>query len=328
VNKIDSKSQEESLYQFYKLGIGEPIPISSQTGKGCGDLLDKIISFIKERTPKEQQNQKIIKVGIFGRQNVGKSSLFNAILGKTKVIVSDIPGTTRDAIDTLISYNNHNILLVDTAGIKRKNKINFGIEKFSIKKSLGTIEKCDIALMVISACEGASRQDLRIASQILKNKKGIILVINKWDIIKNNKKEKQKEIAMERFIKYMQEKFSKFFWAPVIFVSAKFKTNIQKILELVLISYKEKNKILTKEELDNFYKSVILASPPPKMKLAKKQPKIRAFLQEKAPFPKFSLILGPKEIIPPFYFRFLEKELRKRFGFYGTPIEIITKIDN
>lgn len=322
VNKIDSKPQEEALFQFYKLGFSEPLAVSAQTGKGCGDLLDKITSFIK-KTAEEKIAQKPIKVGIFGRQNVGKSSLLNAILGKTKVIVSNIPGTTRDAIDTLISYNNQEIILIDTAGIKRKRKIDLGIEKFSVKKSLKMIEKCDIALFVLDAIEMTTRQDLRIISQILKNKKGLIILINKWDLIETKTIKKRGET--EKYARFFENQLSSFPWAPQIFISAKTGKNVKPILNLIIEINKERNKILEKLELDDFFISVIKRSPPPKIKSEKKQPKIKEFLQEKTPPPCFFLILGPKEIIPPFYFRFLEKELRKKFGFFGTPIEIITR---
>lgn len=322
VNKIDSKAQEEAIFPFYKLGLGAPLPLSAQTGKGCGDLLDKIVSSIGKKVEFEEIEKKKIKVGIFGRQNVGKSSLLNSLLGKTKVLVSEIPGTTRDAVDTLISYQNKNIILIDTAGIKRKRKIGFGIEKFSIKKSLSIIEKCDIGLLLLDAQEEITRQDLRIASQIIKNKKGLIILINKWDIIKEKVKQKNE---LQKCAAFFQDSLAGLFWAPIIFISAKTGENVKSIFDLILTVDKEKNKVLTHEELDKFYNSVIRRSSPPKMKLTKKQPKIKRIAQEQAPFPKFSLLLGPKEIIPPFYFRFLEKELRKKFGFFGTPIEIITK---
>ncbi|MEW6408098.1 MAG: ribosome biogenesis GTPase Der [Patescibacteria group bacterium] len=327
VNKIDSKTQEELLYQFYKLGFSERMAISAQTGKGCGDLLDKIVLEVdkfpkRSLISKESEGKKPIKVGIFGRQNVGKSSLLNSLLGKTKVLVSETPGTTRDTVDTLISYQDQNIILIDTAGIKRKRKIGFGIEKFSIKKSLSMIEKCDIGLLLLDVQEGITRQDLRIASQILKNKKGLIIFINKWDIIKERVKQKSE---LQKRAAFFQDSLVSLSWAPIIFISAKTGENVKSIFDLILTVNKEKNKVLTQEELDDFYNSVIRRSPPPKMKLARKQPRIKEIEQERAPFPKFSLVVGPKEIIPPFYFRFLEKELRKKFGFFGTPIEIITR---
>lgn len=321
VNKIDSQKQKESVYQFYKLGFKAIVPISAQTGKGCGDLLDEIVAFIQTQI-KTSKKQTPIKVGIFGRQNVGKSSLVNALIGKQKMIVSEIPGTTRDAVDTLISYKNHEIILVDTAGIKRKGKIKQEIDKFSIKTSLKTIEKCDIAILLLDAKEGVSRQDFRIASQILKNKKGLLLLVNKWDIIEEkipSKKEK------ENYQKYFQNRLISLSWAPLLFISAKTGKNIKNIFDIVLAIYREKNKILTTEECNNFFKNVIQKFPPPKGKKQKKEPKVYKFIQESAPLPKFSLILGPKDVLPSFYFQFLEKELRKQFGFLGTPIEIIAR---
>lgn len=324
LNKADSPKLEFRKAEFYKLGLGEPQIISGLTGRGVGDLLDEIVSYIKKEGETEEKRRKI-KVGILGKPNVGKSSLLNAILGKTKVIVSEMPGTTRDTIDTIISYKNQPITLIDTAGIKRKTRIKAGLEKFSIAKSLEIVKQCDIILLVIDITEKISRQDLRIANYILKNKKSVILVLNKWDLIEKGLEQEKKLLEMEKYIKYFQSRFNFLFWSPLIFVSAKKGTNIKNVLDLILECAKNRERRLSQKDLRNFYSEVIAKSPPPKMKNQKKKPKIKKIIQERTAPPRFVLLVGKDQVIPPFYFSFLEKRIRERFNFNGTPIEIIQR---
>jgi GTP-binding protein len=322
VNKADDRKLREQSFEFYKLGLGEPLIISAVTGTGAGDLLDKIASFIeKEKEKPTEIPKKIIKVGIFGKTNVGKSSLLNAILGETRVLVSEIPGTTRDTIDTLISYDDHGIILTDTAGIRRKAKIKLSVEKFSIEKSLATIKVCDICLLVLDAKERISHQDLHIASEIVANYKGVILVINKWDLIKKNLSQHEIDLKMSQYIDNLQAYFPFLYWAPVIFTSAKVRENIDKILDLSFKIFREGNKVIPKDELENLQTSVTEKFYIPG-KLKKKKPEIKKFVQVGISPPKFELVASGKVIIPNSYLNTLEKKLREKFGFQGTPILI------
>lgn len=313
VNKVDSVKQEDVVYDFYKLGLGEPIAISAQTGRGCDILLDKIVKNLpKKQETSEETN--VCRVGIIGRQNAGKSSLVNALINEKRMIVSDIPGTTRDAIDTEINYLGNKIILTDTAGIRRKKKIGFGIERFSTRKSLGTITKCDVILFILDLSEDLARQDFRLAMQFLKAKKSIIIVLNKWDLV-------EKAIDPEKYVRFLNVKLGKFSWAPKIFVSTKTGHNIKNVFELILKVYAARHKMLAPEEIEKFFEEVIRKRPPPKI-WNKRQAKIRAFFQTSNYPPRFILNIGAKGVIPPYYFRFLEKKLRRYFDFTGSPIEI------
>lgn len=314
VNKIDSNKHEEGIYDFYKLGLGEPIAISAQTGRGCDVLLDKIVKNLPEKQETEEETN-ICRVGIIGRQNAGKSSLVNALINEKRMIVSDIPGTTRDAIDTEISYLGKKIILTDTAGIRRKKKIGFGIERFSARKSLGTITKCDVILFILDMAEDISRQDFRLAMQFLKAKKSIIVVLNKWDLVEN-------AIDPEKYVQFLDVKLGKFSWAPKIFVSTKTGHNIKNVFDLILKAYGARHKILTPEEIEKFFEEVIKKNPPPKI-WNKRQVKINNFFQTSNYPPRFILNSGSRGTIPPYYFNFLEKEMRRRFDFSGSPIEIV-----
>lgn len=322
-NKADNRRLREQAFEFYKLGLGEPQIISSISGVGIGDLLDRITWSFKKEEIKEFP-KKAVKVGIFGKPNVGKSSLLNAILGKTRVLVSEIPGTTRDTIDTLISYQDHKIILIDTAGIRRRAKLKLPIEKISIKKSLATIKTCDVCLLVLDAKEKITHQDLYIAGEMVKNQKGILLIVNKWDLIKKNLSQQEIDLKMNQFINYLQSFFPFLYWAPIVFVSAKTHENIDKILELVLKVKKERNKIISEKELTNLQRDVTQKFYLPG-RLKKKKPTIKKFVQVSISPPKFELQVGEKDIVPNSYLNILEKKLREKYNFFGTPIIIKVK---
>lgn len=320
VNKADSKKLREKALEFYRLGLGKPQVISAISGVGTGDLLDVIASRIEKKGAPEIKVKKPIKVGLFGKPNVGKSSLLNALLGETRVLVSEMPGTTRDIVDTLTSYRGNDIILVDTAGIKRRAKIKKRIEKISIQKSLKAIEECSLALLILDATSAIARQDLRIAKEIVEHKKGIILVVNKWDLIESGLSEKQKIFKMDQYIDYLQSRFPQIYWAPVIFVSAKTKKNVSKILDIVLNVDQESKKVISKDELAKFLSQAIRQYPPPFDKRRKSRPQILKMLQVDIMPPKFSIHLDPKDILYTPYLRYLEKKLREKFKFTGTPI--------
>lgn len=314
-NKADNKNFREKARTTIKLGLGKPQIISAIQGTGIGDLLDKIVSYIKKEGQKITPT-KTIKVGFFGKPNVGKSSIINKLLGKSKIIVSDIPGTTRDTIDTIVKYQNQNITLTDTAGIKRKKQAKFGIEKFSIKKSLETIKYCDIVLFIIDANKIISRQDKRIVQRLLKKDVSIILVVNKWDLAEQKK---------ETILNILQKELSFLYWAPIIFTSAKTGLNIKKIYDLILEANKEKQKIIEKKELALFLKKTIQEYPPQRDKKTRKQPNPIKLIQNQNNPPKFNLYLKGSSSLAPKYIQLLTKKLRQKFSFHATPIHITIK---
>lgn len=309
VNKVDSPKYRPQVLQFYKLGLGKPWPISAIQGIGCGDLLDKIL----KELPKYKEvkiKEKIIKTGICGKINVGKSSLFNCLLGKEEMIVSQKPGTTRDITYATLEYKGQRIEIADSAGIKRKAKIKEEIERIATRASLNFIKRCNVVLFVLDGSEPISRQDMRIADFALTYRKSIIICVNKWDIAK-------KKQDLNQYIRYLQDRLSFLFWAPVVFISAKTGENVRKILDLVLDVAKEKEKVITKEDLKDFLQGLIVKRPP--------KASISKIIQTKTAPPQFTIYIGPKQTLPYPYLRFLEKQLRARFGFEGVPIKLEVK---
>ena len=309
VNKVDTPKYRSQVAQFYKLGLGKPWPISAIQGIGCGDLLDEILKELpeyKESVPKEKK----IKIGICGKINVGKSSLFNCLLGRKEVIVSQESGTTRDVNYATLKYRGQKIELADSAGIKRKTKIKEEIEKIAIRQSLNLIKKSDLILFVLDGSEPISRQDLRIANFIIKNRKSVIITVNKWDLVK-------KKIKKDKYTKYLRNRLSFLFWAPIAFISAKTNENVKKILDLVVNIAKEKKKIISKKELRDFLQDLL------KKQLIKIS--ILKINQTKTAPPQFTIYLSRRKILPYPYLRVLEKQLRARFGFEGVPIKLEIK---
>lgn len=318
INKADSQKIRLSAYEFYKLGLGEIFPVSAVTGLGVGDLLDKIASLVKTKETKTKTAEEI-KIALCGKSNVGKSSLLNTLVGKPIMIVSEVPGTTRDAIDTLLKYKKIQLRLIDTAGIKRKIKTKEEIEKASIKRSIKIIKECDIALLLTDVKNPISRLDLYIAGEIVKNKKGVILVINKWDLIKDRSK-----TFVSKFTKYLQHRFAFLAFAPVVFVSAKTGENIKILLNLILEVKKELVKEIPKKTLEKFIANISKKHPLTKIETGKK-PRILKFYQTSINPPEFSIHIRPRDFLPFSYLRYLEKEIRKNFGFNGVPIQILVK---
>jgi len=306
VNKVDGPKYRSQVPQFHKLGLGKPWPVSAVQGIGCGDLLDEILRKLpkyKEVVPKE----KIIKTGICGKINVGKSSLFNCLLGREEVIVSKEPGTTRDITYTTLEYKGQKIEIADSAGIKRKAKIKEEIERIATRQSLNLIKRSNIILFVLDGSEPISRQDMRIANFTVEHRKSVVICVNKWDIAK-------KKVEMNQYIKYLQDRLSFLFWAPVVFISAKTGENVREILDLVLNVAKEKEKIILKDDLKDFLQDLSRKRPP--------KASISKIIQTKTALPQFTIYVGPGQSIPYPYLRFFEKQLRARFGFEGVPIQI------
>jgi GTP-binding protein len=318
VNKIDNEKLEAHLLQFYELGLGEPFAISALHGRKVGDFLDEVVKdFPTETEEAEKESENQIKVAIVGQPNVGKSSFVNAILGENRVIVSDIPGTTRDSIDTVFEYDGTKFVLIDTAGLKKRSKIKESIEFYSAVRALKAIERCDVAVVMLDATCGLERQDLRIIGEAADLKKGIIIAVNKWDLI-----EKDSNTALE-YEHALRSRLNVFDYVPILFISAKTKKRIFKVLELAKIVNSERNKRVKTSELNKVLFPIVKETPPPAV--SGKEIKIKYVTQVKASPPVFAFFANFPDDIPEHYRRFLENKIREHFGFVGVPLTIVFK---
>ncbi|KAF0195512.1 MAG: GTP-binding protein [Bacillota bacterium] len=317
VNKLDVPALFPHAAEFYKLGLGEPIPMSGGNRINLGDLLDLIV----EALPKEQEEpyaEDVIKIAVMGRPNVGKSSLVNTILGENRVIVSDIPGTTRDAIDSLFEKDGHRYVIIDTAGLRKKSKITEDIERFSVVRSLRAVDRSDICLMVIDATEGILEQDKKIIGYAHERGKGLIYVVNKWDLI-----EKKDDKTADLFKKTLLQEMLFADYAPVIFVSAKTGQRVQKIFELVNLVSKEQNKRIATSALMELINEATLVTPPPQSR--GKKLKIRYVAQADVKPPTLIFFVNDPELMHFSYLRFLENRIRQVYTFTGTPLKLVVR---
>ena len=317
VNKVENFElfQAES-FEYLTLGYGEPIPISAVHGMNIGDLLDAVVAEFPENIA-DDYDPDVIKIAVIGRPNVGKSSLVNMLLGEERVIVSDIPGTTRDAIDTPFTYENRNYVLIDTAGIRRKKKIAEVTESYSVIRSFRAIDRADIVLMVIDATEGATEQDKRIVGYAHEAGKGLILIINKWDLIVKDDK------TLNKFEKKIREDLAFVDYAPTQFVSAKTGQRINKIMDLVeFVAEQASSRILT-NVLNNLLREWVHLNPPPSDK--GRRLKIYYATQQSVQPPTFIFFVNDPELVHFSYHRYLENQIRQNFGFEGSPIRLIMR---
>lgn len=313
VNKIDSKSQFDNIYDFYELGLGNPIAISGANSMGLGDLLDEVVENFPEGMNMEY-DEDVIRVAITGKPNAGKSSILNNILGEERVIVSPIAGTTRDAIDTYFEKDENKFLLIDTAGIRRRSKVYENVERFSVIRSMSAVDRADVVLIVIDATEGVTEQDTKIAGIAHDEGKACIFVVNKWDLIEKDNK------TMGNFRMSVREKFPFMTYAPILFVSAVSNQRIGKILETVVEVSAEQNKRVTTSVLNQVIGEAIMLNQPPSDK--GRRLKIYYGTQTGVKPPTFNLFINDKELTHFSYTRCLENRLRENFGFEGTSIKI------
>ena len=319
-NKADNMSKDKNeIYEFYKLGVGQPYPVSSTNALGIGDVLDAIYEKFPEKTLDEENDDKI-KIAVIGKPNVGKSSLINKILGENRTIVSDIAGTTRDAIDAEYENEYGKYVLIDTAGIRRKSKVTESIEKFSIMRTLLAIERADVCLMLIDALEGVTDQDAKIAGEAHEAGKGIIIVVNKWD-------EYEKETGtLEKYKKEVYNKLSYLSYAPIIFVSAKTGQRVEKLFPLINNVAEQNAKRISTSVLNQVINEAIAVVQPPSDK--GKRLKILYGTQATTKPPTFVIFVNSKELFHFSYERYLVNQIRKEFGLEGTPIRIIVREKN
>lgn len=313
VNKIDNPSLRQKITpDFFKLGLGQPMIISALMGIGVGDLLDEITKRIKKTKPSIHEANYDLRLSIIGKTNVGKSSIFNAILGEEKVIVTPLPHTTRDPQDTLIDYQEKKILLVDTAGMRKKSKIPNFLERLSREKTLQAIRDSDISLFITDISDPLSVQDKKIAELGLKNENGIIIVANKWDLIRE-----KTDKVFKKFTDYYQRYFPYLWWAPIIFVSAMEKQRMNKILDLAFEIKSDREKIIDKKELHYFAKGFFYKTLGKNAYHSSEQTGINP--------PQFIFKIKYKDRLKPNFQKLMEKRLRQEFGFLGTPIKITIK---
>lgn len=320
VNKVDRAGEPPAeLYEFYNLGLGDPMPISAVHGMGVGDLLDKVFETISGFDYDAEEDDSL-KVAVIGKPNVGKSSLINKILGEKRVIVSNIAGTTRDAIDTHVEKNGKSYTLIDTAGMRKRGKIDENIERYSVMRSLAAVERADVAVIMIDAEEGVTEQDTKIAGYAHEQGKGCIIAVNKWDLI-----EKETN-TMNNFRKKVTEGLSFMQYAPVVFISAETGLRIDKLFELISYVNEQNCMRITTGMLNDVLNEATMKVQPPSDK--GKRLKIYYMTQASVKPPTFVLFVNNKELAHFSYVRYLENQIRAVFGLEGTPIRFIVRERN
>ena len=316
-NKADNIGKvSDDIYEFYSLGLGKPHPISSTNALGIGDVLDSIYENLPAKQD-EVEDDETIKVAVIGKPNVGKSSLVNKILGENRVIVSDIAGTTRDAIDTYFENEKGKFIFIDTAGVRKKSKINENIEKYSIMRTLLAIERADVCLLMIDAKEGVTEQDTKIAGEAHEAGKGIIIVINKWDEI-----EKQTG-TLEKYTEEVYARLAYLTYAPIIFISAKTGQRIDKLFDLIHNVANQNSMRISTSILNDVINEAIAVMQPPTDK--GKRLKIFYGTQASTKPPTFVLFVNNKELFHFSYERYIINQFRKNFGLSGTPVRVIIR---
>lgn len=317
VNKIDSPKQELDVYEFYNLGLGDPIAIAAANSLNLGDLLDAIVEAFPKKDAEEVDNDEI-RIAVIGRPNVGKSSLVNTLLGEERVIVSDIPGTTRDAIDTHFTKDDTKYTLIDTAGMRRRGKIDEPVERYSVMRSLRAVDRANVVLMVINAFEGITEQDKKIAGYAHESGKSVIIVVNKWDIFPD-----KNEKSTLRFTEELRKEIAFLQYAPVLYTSALTGQRVQRVTELVKYVAEQQSMRIQTSVLNELLRDAVSVNPPPSHK--GKQLKLYFMTQTDIEPPKFIIFVNDPELMHFSYLRFIENKLRENFGFEGTPIKLIVR---
>jgi GTP-binding protein len=316
VNKVDSPKDNQNLYEFYGLGLGDPIPVSATNALNTGDLLDEIVKALPKDHDEEDHDDEI-KVAFIGRPNVGKSSMVNAVLGEERVIVSDVPGTTRDAIDTHFVKDGQKYILIDTAGMRRKAKVDIPVERYSVMRALRAVDRCDVVLMVIDAVDGVTEQDKKIAGYAHEAGKGIAIVVNKWDLVAKDDK------TTLRFTDAIRVELSFMQYAPILFISALTKQRIPRLTEIAKYVAEQHSMRVSTSVLNQVVEDAINISPPPTDK--GRRLKIYYTTQVSVKPPTFVFFVNEPEIVHFSYVRYLENRLREAFGFEGTPLHLVLR---
>jgi len=313
-NKVDNNDLQYDANEFYRFGLGKPFCISSISGSGTGDLLDEVVKNFDNAPEEEEKDLDIPKIAFVGRPNVGKSSLINALIGEERNIVTPIAGTTRDAVDTHYNKFGHNFIIVDTAGLRRKTKVHEDLEFYSVMRSIRTIESSDVCLLLLDATLGLEGQDLNIFNLIVKNKKGVVIVVNKWDLV-----EKDNKTTVE-YTNLIKERIAPFQDVPIVFASALTKQRIHKVLETVTEVYQNRKKKIATSKLNDFLQTALEIQQPPAYK--GKYIKIKYVTQLPTQTPSFAFFCNLPQYIREPYKRYMENKLRETFNFSGVPLQI------
>jgi len=316
VNKVDNPEARELIYEFYSLGFGEPYPISGSHGIGIGDLLDEVINHFP-KDDSEDKDEDTIYFSLIGRPNVGKSSLVNAILNEDRVIVSNIEGTTREAVDTPFIKDDQNFMIIDTAGIRKRGKVYESVEKYSVLRALKAIDRSDVVLVLIDAETGIREQDKKIAGYAHEAGRAIVLVVNKWDTVDVKQK------SMKEFEEDIRNEFQYLHYAPIIFLSAQTKKRVQRLIPAVKLVSESHSKRVATNVLNDVIMDALAVNPTPTVK--GRRLKVLYTTQVAVQPPSFVVFVNDPEIMHFSYKRFLENQLREAFGFIGTPIHIIAR---
>jgi GTP-binding protein len=315
VNKCESKSRRDQVGEFYQFGLGDPYPVSALHGTGTGDLLDALVASFPAQENEEEDDS--VKIAIVGKPNAGKSSLLNKLTGEERVIVSPIPGTTRDSIDTKIIYDGIEVTLIDTAGIRRRGKIEPGVEQYSVLRSFKSIERADVALLMIDATTGITSQDAHIAGFILDEWKSCVALVNKWDAVEKD------SYTMDEFTRIIRHELNFMDYVPILFISCKTGQRVDQVLPLALRVQEERLARLTTSKINQIIHKAQDAHPHPAH--AGRQLKMYYGTQVRSDPPTFMIYVNEPSLMHFTYLRYLENQIRQEYGFLGTPIRIVTK---
>ncbi len=314
-NKVDSAAQEAAVYEFYSLGLGEPFGVSAAEGRATGDLLDRIaesLPELAEQEGEEPEPDEAVRVAVVGRPNVGKSSFVNAVLGEDKLIVTEIPGTTRDSIDTRVVYRGKDLVLIDTAGLRRRSKVREALEFYSTVRTHRAIRRSDVVLVMVGADEGLASQDKKILEEVISQRRGVVLVINKWDLLQHDA-----DLA-RRYRELLEKELRIYRYVPIVFTSAKTGRGIRRALDTAVEVWEERRRRIETSRMNEFLQEAVSAYPPPAY--GSKYVKIKYASQVDTNPPVFAFFCNiPKGIKAP-YRQYLENRLREKFGFRGVPL--------
>jgi GTP-binding protein len=311
-NKVDSARQANRVADFYRLGMGEPIAISAHHNLGMDGLIDRVLASLPPQ-PIDRTGSEGARLAIVGRPNVGKSTLLNALLGEERAIVDESPGTTRDSLDAVISWDDKRIVLVDTAGIKRRGRVGSGVDYYSVLRALQAIDRCDVALLLLDGSEFITAQDMHIAGYIIDAGKGVMLLVNKWDLVPQEQRERFKR-SLERRLRFAS-------YTPVIYISAKLRQGIDGILPLAWEIWQERQKRIPQAEVGELVKQVVSSYPPPRAG-SRRLRIVRAY-QDESQAATFVIETNYPELVHFSYRRYLENRVREGFGFRGVPVKLI-----
>jgi len=319
VNKCDNHVMDHNSYEFYELGLGDPFPISANNGRSTGDFMDQLVQTFP--VVDYDENDDRLKIALVGRPNAGKSSLTNALLGQDRNIVTDIPGTTRDSIDSVVKFHGEEIVLIDTAGLRRKSKVDENIEKWSMVRTHRAIDRCDIGVVILDAERGFEEQDKRIIQLLNEARKGIIIAVNKWDLIDNEESD-----TAHKMKKSILEEVKTFHFVPVIFTSATQKTRVFKIIEIAKEIKARREKRISTGKLNKVLIDLFERTPAPAVRGY--DLRINYITQVGTEPPLFTVFLNQPQLLPDSYKRFVERQIRENFDLEGTPISLLFRKKN